>query len=111
MTESSKTKKAIIVVVNSRYVRKGEEDEVFKDTSEVVAVHEFTTRPAVIKRNYGMTVSLGNYESARFDVGIEVPCYLEDVEKADQFAADFCEKRMKEEYNTVRSGSGKKSAY
>lgn len=111
MTETSKTKKAIIVVVNSRYVRKGEADEVLKDTSEVVSVHEFTTRPAVIKRSYGMTVSIGNYESARFDVGIEVPCYLEDVENADQFAADFCEKRMKEEYNTVRGGSGKKSAY
>lgn len=61
------------------------------------SVHKFVTEPARVKRSYGLTVNLGNYESARVEVGVEVPCYKEEVSEADAFAAQFCEERLEEE--------------
>lgn len=43
----------------------------------------FEVDPAYISVKKGRTVNLGNYESARFDVSVMKPCYIEDIEKTE----------------------------
>lgn len=50
-----------------------------------------------MRRAFGVTLNQGNYESSRIDVGVEVPCYVEDLDRADEWARDFCEQRMRAE--------------
>lgn len=90
-----------IVFVNSRYGPVGRES-VLKETSEVVEVSQFKTTPAIIHRGYGVTINQGNYESARVDVSVSLPCYVEDLEHADEYARQFVEKRIVEEIASVR---------
>jgi hypothetical protein len=89
--------KAIIAIVNNRFVKSEG-----GDYEEVVEVLKFDTAPAIVKRGYGLTLNLGNYESARIDVAIEVPCYVQDVEKADRWARAWVEERVVAEVNSVR---------
>lgn len=70
-------------------------------------VRTFVTEPAIITRGYGLTLNLGNYESARVDVGIRLPCYREEVEQADEFAREWCESRIRTEVDEVRGGGEK----
>jgi len=57
---------------------------------------------AKVRRGYGLTLNLGNYESARCDVSIEVPCVLQDVGAADEWARAWVEKRVVQEVENVR---------
>ena len=97
MAKQEQQEKAIIALIDNRFVR-GEEGSY----EEVVEVVKFDTTPAIVKRGYGLTLNLGNYESARIDVSIEVPCYLEDVDKADAWARKWVEERVVQEVNGVR---------
>lgn len=47
--------------------------------SEKINVKLFATTPAKVSVGLGRTVNLGNYESARVDVMITVPCYVEEI--------------------------------
>jgi hypothetical protein len=44
-----------------------------------LAVRRFVTNPARVKIDRGVTINLGNYESARVDVGVDIPCYVEQL--------------------------------
>ena len=44
-----------------------------------IEIRPFATTPAIVQVKLGRTVNLGNYESARVDVSIELPCYREEV--------------------------------
>ncbi len=80
-----------------------------RDEEELITVRQFVTEPAIIRRGYGLTINLGNFEAARLDVGISFPCYREEIIDADNFASDFCESRIKHEVaemNKSRNGSG-----
>ena len=46
---------------------------------EHIEIRPFATTPAIVSVKLGRTINLGNYESARVDVGIEIPCYREEV--------------------------------
>jgi hypothetical protein len=92
---------AIIAMVENRFVYKKETQ---RETSseEVVAIVQFEGPIAKVRRGYGLTLNLSNYESARVDVGIEVPCYLVDVDVADEWARKWVERRMVQEVENVR---------
>lgn len=92
----------VIVTVDNRYVRGNGEERIKTQEEKIVEVRRFDTTPAVVRRGYGLTVNLGNYESARVSVEVQVPCYVQDVEMADEFASTFCEKRIKEEIASIR---------
>ena len=47
----------------------------------------------MISRWFGTTLNLGNFESLRTDVGIQVPATLDTAEQADAFARRWCELR------------------
>lgn len=102
----------VIVTVTNRYVRGNGEEVVTKDDTEIPEVRRFDTDVARIRRGYGLTINMGNYESARVDVQVEVPCYVQDLELADEFASKFAEERIKKEVDSVRgTSSGKKSPF
>ena len=43
----------------------------------------FEVDPAYVSVKKGRTINLGDYCSARFDVSVMLPCYIEDVEKTE----------------------------
>ena len=109
MTEKSQDH-AIVLTVDHRFKRGNGKEKTIKDDTEIVDVRKFETTPAVVRRGYGMTMNLGNFESARIDISIEVPCYVEDVHLADKWAAEFVEERIKAVVRNVKSKkSGQKS--
>lgn len=44
-----------------------------------ITIRPFATIPAKVAVKLGRTINLGNYESARVDVSMEIPCYREEV--------------------------------
>lgn len=100
---------AAVAFIDGRFVHKGEEYDA-RAKEEVVLVHDFKGPVARVRRGYGLTMNLGNYESARFDVILELPCYPEDIDAADEFAKQWVEKRCEAEVAEVRNpnnGNGK----
>ena len=103
-----KQEQPIIAFINGRFVHKG---DIYKETAseEVVTTHVFEGPVAKVVRGYGLTLNLQNYESARLDVRVEVPCHVEDIDKADEWARQWVEERVKAEVAGVRNGGGKKT--
>ena len=46
---------------------------------EHIEIRPFATVPAKVQVKLGRTINLGNYESARIDVSMEIPCYREEA--------------------------------
>lgn len=55
------------------------------------------SRMARIRFGAGLTINLGNYESARIDVQVEMPCDVDDLDSAFNDAAQFVSDRLSEE--------------
>lgn len=97
---------AVVALVENRFVFKKETLRE-QSTEEFVDIVKFEKDDPVckIRRGYGLTLNLTNYESARLDVSIEVPCLMPDVDAADEWARQWVEKRVIQEVENVR-GSG-----
>jgi len=55
---------------------------VFNQTAEErrhIEIRPFATDPARVGVKLGRTINLGNYESARIDVSLDIPCYAEEA--------------------------------
>lgn len=98
-----------IARVSGRFVRSGKE-EVITETEEIIEPAVFTGPVATVTRGYGLTLNLGNYESARFDVSITMPCYPEDVEHCDKWCAAWTQERAEKEIADVRGSGARKDA-
>lgn len=62
----------------TRTVNKEESEEV---TDLEVQVFDPDCEVATVSAGYGITVNLGNYQSAKADVRFTLPCYPEEVEE------------------------------
>lgn len=100
--------KSIIVTVDHRFIKSSGEEVCITDSREVYEAKPFEGAVARITRRFGVTLNMTNYEATRVDVGIEVPCYLEDAARADEWARDFIEKRLK--YEVLALKDEKKSS-
>ncbi len=69
---------------------------------EALRVHKFVTTPAQVTARYGLTLNLGNYESARVDVEVTVPCYVEEIEEAYAEAITFVEEKIRQDVDELR---------
>ena len=101
--KESDQERPVIVRVDNRFVHGKGDETCITAKDEVVEVRRFDTTPAIVRRGYGLTLNQGNYESARIDVSVEVPCYLADIFKADKWAAEFCEQRVRKEVASARA--------
>jgi hypothetical protein len=70
---------------------------------EVIAVHRFVTEPARVQMDLGLTLNLGNYESARVAVSVTIPCYKEEMEAAYAFGSAWVKDRIQKEVDEVRN--------
>jgi hypothetical protein len=73
--------------------------------NETLSVRTFLTAPATVDVGYGLTINLGNFESARVDVRVSVPCYREETDAAYEWAKGWVGKRLEEEVRGIR-GNG-----
>jgi hypothetical protein len=101
LTEAEAEEIATQSFVTVSKMRMGAEVERVKDESEVMSVRKFVTEPAIIRRGYGVTINMGNYESVKIDVGLYIPAYIEEIESVDEFAQKWCKGKMEMEQNEV----------
>lgn len=80
------------------------------DTSETIDVREFLTTPARVGVDLSQTVNMGNYESVRVGVLLQVPCYPEEAGGAYEFASRFCKERVVAERDAAAEWAKKKGA-
>ena len=93
-----KTENGLLYV--SRHYNGEEESE---DASEsIIEIKDFETTPARVNLKYGLTMNMGNYESVRVDVGIDIPCYVEEIDAAYKKAQEFVIEKINQEKNEVR---------
>jgi hypothetical protein len=78
-----------------------------QEEKETVRVPIFHTSPARVRVAGGITKNLGNYESARVDVMIELPCYPEasEVERTYEYASALLDKLIPEQVEKALSGA------
>jgi hypothetical protein len=76
------------------------------DVSEdrTLSVRRFETEPAKVRVGFGMTINLGNYESARVDTHVELPCYVEEIDDAFTAAWELAEDEIKKQVAGIRKG-------
>lgn len=82
--------------------RKGRpEDDLHQEF--IVEAPEFDTEhPAVVEVSLGLTINLGNFESARLDVGVRMPCDPSQVKETYVRAKDWCEAQVQQEVREIR---------
>jgi hypothetical protein len=90
------------VFVDNRFVAHGQQP---RRLVELAFTGRFDREPAKVRRSMGGTVKLGDFEFARIEVGIELPCYAEDIEAADGFADAWIHKRIIDEVSRVNGES------
>lgn len=73
-------------------------------------VRVFETEPAHVRAGYGLTLNLGNYESARCDAGVTLPCYVEEVDSAIEEAYRIAEEKVQAQVGGIRDGQKKRGS-
>jgi len=78
------------LVVVSRTI-KDKNGEHTDEKEDYIEVGTFVTEPAIVTIKKGLTINLGDYESARIDVGVSLPCYKEEIPAALETATRVVE--------------------
>lgn len=60
--------------------------------------------PAGVRLKYGLTLNLGDYESARIDMEWYVPCLPEEIEDVHEYIDRSLTERMEQEVLAIRGG-------
>lgn len=73
------------------------------EEKEMIQIRPFATETAHVGVKIGRTINLGNYESARIDVLIDVPCYVEECKTVYNDVLKMAEDRLSEEVSRIAS--------
>lgn len=92
------------VLVRTQF-RKDKEDGPVEEDAKELEVHQFVTEPAKVSYEVGLTMNLGNYESARITVGVTIPCYREELGVAMEFAKYRAEAEVSRVRKEIQEGS------
>lgn len=76
------------------------------EEEHVIDVMTFATSPAHARVDFGLTVNLGNYNSAKIQVGAIIPCYTEELEDALAFGAELAKHFLVEERKKIKAKNG-----
>jgi hypothetical protein len=76
-------------------------------SNERIRIRPFISTPANISVKAGITINLGNYESARVDVMLSMPCYPEEVDDTYEDVKDWVDGRITKEKNDIQASLGK----
>jgi len=79
---------------------------------QVIRVKPFheNARIAHVSVGLGRTINLGNYESARVDVRMDVPCYVEEAGRVYEKVMAVVERRITEKVREVENSTGRESS-
>lgn len=69
---------------------------------ETVPVPVFSGEPARVTFEAGMTVNLGNYESAKVSVGVVLPCNPTETDAAFETAKEWATSRLIKETKAIK---------
>lgn len=69
---------------------------------EIVERKKIEGPAASVGVNMGTTINLGNFQSARIDVQVTLPCAPEDVEATYKEVCDFARTHIREEAKSIR---------
>lgn len=79
--------------------------EEFEQQNIEVAV--FATEPASAYAKAGRTINLGNYESFKVELGVTVPCYLEELNEGIETAFSLAGAKLGEEVARITAALNK----
>jgi len=71
------------------------------EEEDIIAVHRFHTAPAEVEVSVGLTINTGNYNTARIQVSVRIPCYKEEIDEAYVFAQKWVEERVQREKSMI----------
>lgn len=71
-------------------------------------VSAFVTTPATVSVKGGATINLGNYESARIDVMLSVPCYVEEIDEIFEKVKVWVDEKLAKEYQELKAAAAKR---
>ncbi len=73
-----------------------------KEESEVYGMSKAEPHElAKVKYSTGLTLSIGNYQFARVDVGIELPAHINELDAKYDEAAEFCNDKLMGELDNI----------
>ena len=81
-----------------------------EEVSKTLQVQEFISAPARVGVDLSQTVNLGNYESIRVGVNLQIPCYAEEAENAYEYASRFCKQRLVAERDAAKEWAKRQKA-
>jgi len=68
---------------------------------EEIEVHKFVTQPAIVRFSYPLKMTK-SYQSVGIEIGVELPCYVEEIENGLDRAAQIVASRLKVEVPKLR---------
>lgn len=77
-------------------------------SQEKLFVRLFQTNPANLSVKAGATINLGNYESARVDVMLSVPMYMEEIDEMYPKVKKWVEEKVGAEYAELTAQAKKR---
>jgi hypothetical protein len=76
---------------------------------DTLAAWESDASPATLVRlefKVGRTINLGDYESVRFDIGVELPGHVEEIDEMAEAAEKFIGPRFEKMVTQLRNNRG-----
>lgn len=92
-----------MITVRKQFRVKNEEAGEIKEEDTVLDVHKFVTEPAKVLFELGVTMNMGNYESAKITVGVSIPCYKEEMREAYAYARQIAESVIADEKGKIKA--------
>jgi len=76
--------------------------------NDYLEIRPFVSEVARVRVSKGLTLNLGNYESARVEVDVSLPCYPEELPETMEHVDRIVEAKLTAEVNSIRGvGKGK----
>jgi hypothetical protein len=102
-TPSTVYEAATIVRVSRTVKIDGEDEASDLEAEEIIEINQFVTQPAVVRFSFPLKRCV-SFQSVGLEIGIDLPCYVEEIDAGMGKAKDIVVSRMKEhlpEVNTV----------
>jgi len=92
-----------VVSTKDRLLGGGERETISEKTDDkMIRVGIFKTQTTKVSISKGLTINLGNFESARVTVGLDIPCYVEETKEMEEVVNKMIEDRLQAEVLEIR---------
>jgi hypothetical protein len=88
-------------VTKTHVSKKGGQENVLLDTVDDLDTSFSDTDGARVAVGFGFTKNLGNFESARVEIRIELPCLKTNIQETYNAAKKFVEEQMETELSEI----------